>query len=114
MFICKDHEERYSFFIQQDRTNHQDVERQAMFYIFAGNNELAGKIHYFYDFVERMIRIDGSEEVSLSSSAKLLVELGFNLYNNYPCGTIVELFGNLDNNNQALALNAVKIRFRME
>lgn len=114
MFIGQEHKDKFDYFLQQDGTYQKDVERKALFYIFAGNNELADKIHHFYDFGERMIRIEGFNETILSCSSKSLVKLGFNLYNNYPCGTVVELFGNLDEQNQMLALSAIKLRFIME
>ncbi|WP_071396626.1 DUF6075 family protein [Bacillus tuaregi] len=114
MFLGQEHKVRFDYFFKRDGTHQMDVERQAMFYIFAGNGELMDKLDFFYDFSERMIRIEGFDEVCLSSSAKSLVELGFNLYNNYPCGTVVDLFGNLDEKNRRLALNAIKLRFKME
>lgn len=114
MFLCQDHKEMFKCFLQQDGTHHKDVERKAMFYIFAGNTELSDKICIFYDFEERMIRFEGFDEISLSSSSKSLVKLGFNLYNNYPCGTVVDMFGNLDEKNRKLALNAIQLRFLVE
>ncbi|MCH1627239.1 DUF6075 family protein [Ferdinandcohnia quinoae] len=114
MFIGQEHKNKLDLFLHQDGTYEKDIERKALFYIFAGNNELADKIHHFYDFEERMIRIEGFNETSLSSSSKSLVKLGFNLYNNYPCGTVVELLGNLDEQNQILALSAIKLRFVIE
>ncbi|WP_175638335.1 DUF6075 family protein [Metabacillus schmidteae] len=114
MFLCQDHQERFKCFLEQDGTHNLDVERKAMFYIFSGISELADKIPFFYDFSERMIRIEGYDEASLSSSEKSLVKLGFNLYNNSPCGTVVDLFGNLDEKNRMLALNAIQFRFKMD
>lgn len=40
--------------------------------------------------------------------------LAFNLYNNYECGTIVDLFANLDERNRQMAVEAIKIRFGVE
>ncbi|MFE8698253.1 DUF6075 family protein [Cytobacillus sp. FJAT-53684] len=114
MFIGQEHKGRFDCLLKQDGTYHMDVERKAMFHIFAGISELMDKLDFFYDFSDRMIRIEGFDEVSLSSSAKSLVKLGFNLYNNYPCGTVVDLFGNLDEKNRKLALNAIQLRFKME
>lgn len=76
MFIGKEHKGRYDYLLKQDGTHYMDVERKAMFYIFAGNDELMDKLYFFYDFSERMIRIEGFDEASLSSSAKSLVKLG--------------------------------------
>lgn len=111
MFLFPEHQERYEGFIRQDGTHPKDRERQALFYVFAGFGELVGKIDQFNDFEGRMIRPEGFEEVDLTSGSKALVELAFNLYNNHPCGTVVDLFASLDERNRRLALEAIKIRF---
>lgn len=114
MFLFPNHQEKFQEFLQRDRTHSQDVERNAMFYIFAGNDKLADKMDVFYDFEHRMIRIGGFEEVGLSSGVTALIRLAFNLYNNYPCGTVVELFSNLDERNLQLAFQAIQLRFNVK
>jgi len=111
MFLFPDHEEQYQKLIQRDGTNPSDVERKAMFYIFAGNQDLLNKVEILYDFEERMIRPECFRSIDLSTSAKDLVELAFNLYNNYYCGTVVEMFSYLDQQNRRLAIEAIKMRF---
>lgn len=111
MFLFPEHQERYEEFIRRDGTQPRDLERIAMLYIFAGFGYLGDRIEYFYDFEGRMIRPEGFCEVDLTSSSRALVELAFNLYNNYPCGTVVDLFASLDENNRRLAIEAIKIRF---
>lgn len=114
MFQFPNHEERFEGFLQRDGTHTQEVERNAMFYIFAGNDELRGKMGVFYDLDHRMIRTEGFGEVGLSSSATALIRLAFNLYNNYPCGTVVELFSNLDERNLQLAFQGIQSRFNVK
>lgn len=111
MFLFPDHQERFEQFIKQDGTHPKDRERQALFYVFAGFGDLGNRIWHFYDFEGRMIRPEAFEEVDLTSGSKALVELAFNLYNNYPCGTVVDLFASLDERNRQLVLEAIKIRF---
>lgn len=60
-----------------------------------------------------MIRPEGFEDVDLTNSTRAMVGLAFNLYNNYPCGTVVDLFANLDERNRQLAVEAIKLRFGM-
>lgn len=114
MFLFPEHQERFEQFIQQDGTHPKDRERQALFYIFAGYRDLGDRIDHFYDFEGRMIRPEGFGEVDLTSSSRALVELAFNLYNNYECGTVVDLFASLDERNRRLAVEAIKIRFGVE
>ncbi|MCM3624346.1 DUF6075 family protein [Brevibacillus borstelensis] len=113
MFLFPEHQERYEQFIRRDGTHTKDRERQALLYVFAGYEALGNRIDHFYDFEGRMIRPEGFEEVDLTSGSKALVKLAFNLYNNYPCGTVVDLFANLDERNRQLAVEAIKIRFGM-
>lgn len=113
MFLSLEHEKRYKDLIQRDNTNSNDIERQAMFFILSGNEELYRKVDYLYDFRENCITPEGMEEVDLTSSTKGLVELAFNLYNSYPMRSITELFSLLDDQNKQLAFQAIKMRFKM-
>jgi len=56
MFLFPDHEERFQYLLSKDKTNAKDVVRIAMFYVFAGNDELVKKVEEFYDFNHQMIR----------------------------------------------------------
>lgn len=116
MFLNMNQEERFNELVLRDGTSLKDVERRALFFIFAGNEDLFNKVNNFYDFEENSIRLEGFEEVDLTGSARGLVELAFNLYNDYehlekPMQSIVYLFGGLDDKNFELALQAIKIRF---
>ncbi|MEK4654401.1 DUF6075 family protein [Niallia sp. FSL W8-0954] len=112
MYLFPNHQENFKFLLQKDGTHPNDIERKALFYILAGYEEITNQVDLFYDFQDRMIRIEDDEIATLSSSGKALVQLGYNLYNNYPCGTVLELFRNLDMLNVELAINAINIRFR--
>lgn len=116
MFLNDDQEKNFNELISQDKTNEKDVERKALFYIFAGNEDLYNKVNNFYDFEENSIRLEGFEEVDLTSSSRSLVELAFNLYNNYShldkeMKSVLDLFGDLDIENFELALQAIRVRF---
>jgi hypothetical protein len=114
MFLFPEHQGRYEQFLKQDGTHPKDRERQALFYIFAGYKDLGDKIEHFYDFESRMIRPEAFQAVDLTSGSRALAELAFNLYNNMPCGTVVDLFANLDERNRRLAVEAIKLRFGVE
>jgi hypothetical protein len=101
--------------IQKDNTYPTDHERQSLFYILSGNLALASKVNHIYDFEDHSIRPEciQSTRVDFSSSAKSLIRLSFNLYNNYAgeSTTPLDIFYNLDERNYNLALNGIHVRF---
>lgn len=102
---------RYQQMLERSDAPHGDLERQALFHILAGNEELYSKIDYIYDFEENIIKVavlDGN--VDFTSSARNLLKLGFNLYNGYEA-SVAEVFNGLDEDNARLAIEAIKIRF---
>jgi hypothetical protein len=116
MFLSHDHEERFNELLERDNTRLKDNERQALFFVLSGNEDLFRKIDNFYDFEDHSIRPEGFNEVDLTSSTKALVELAFNLYNNYShveseMKSVLDLFASLDENNFELALMAIRVRF---
>lgn len=116
MFLSHDHEERFNELLERDNTRLKDNERQALFFVLSGNEDLFRKIDAFYDFEDHSIRPEGFNEVDLTSSTKALVELAFNLYNNYShveseMKSVLDLFASLDENNFELALMAIRVRF---
>jgi hypothetical protein len=113
MFLSPVHKERYNELLQRDNTRSNDIERQAMFFIFAGNEDLYRKVDYLYDFELHFMIFEGLEKARLSGSEESLVRLAFNLYNNYPIRSITDLFSALDDQNKQLAFNAIKMRFKM-
>jgi hypothetical protein len=113
MFIRLDHAETYNRFLQMDGTSTMDKERQALLYVIAGCRELGDRVNYFYDFDERVVRPESFAEVDLSGGTRSLLELAFNLFNNYSCRTVVDLFASMDGKNKRLAVEGIKIRFGM-
>lgn len=90
-----------------------DLEREALFFILAGNEDLYSKINSIYDFNENIIKVavlDGN--VDFPSSSRNLIKLAFNLYNGFEA-SVVEVFEGLDEDNKRLAVEAIKIRFKI-
>lgn len=115
MFLFPDHQENFENLLQRDRTHPSDVERRAMFFIFAGNDKLMDHIDELYDFEERMICLDSDNRIAFASSGtRALILLGYDLYNGYPCGTVMDIFRNLDELNCELALIGIQIRLGRE
>lgn len=111
----QEHQERYLLLLAEDQTRLGDIERESLFYIIAGNDDLYQKRNYLYDsrdhHIKQVFRCrEGS--VDLSGGAKALVRLGFNLYNGMNKGACVsEIFDPLDEGNRILAWNAIKLRY---
>lgn len=103
--------ENYYKLIERDNTNPKDNERRAIFTIFSENEDLYSKVNSLYDFHNHWIKTDCFEKVDLSSGNRKMVELAFNLYNNYDCSTPLEIFSHLDSDNYNLAMKAINIRF---
>jgi len=103
---------KYRFAELVSAANSNDIERKSLFYIVAGNEELYQKRHAIYDFKENAIHTDFQQRAYFSRGLKLLILLGFNLYNgssDYPFSPM-DLINTLDNNNFQIAINAIKIR----
>lgn len=100
--------------VKKDGLIKDDLERTALFYIISENRELFERRYDIYDFKEHGVILDimsdNDKGYSLSSGARSLLRLGYNLYNGYPAD-VLESFYNLDDNNYDIALNAVNIRF---
>jgi hypothetical protein len=115
-FLDKQHILGYHKMIQRDNTYPTDHERQALFYILSGNLDLANKVNHIYDFMDHSICPEclQSTQVDFSSSAKSLIRLSFNLYNNYAgeSTTPLDIFYNLDERNYNLVLNGIHVRFK--
>lgn len=105
-------EQRYNKLIEKDGTYKGDNEREALFYILAGNTDLYMKVEHIYNFKERIITPECLEggTIDLCSSSRRLVKLAYNLFNSYPAD-IINTFAGLDEDNFNLALNALKVRF---
>lgn len=115
-FLSSEHEERFNRLVDRDNTHLKDSERKALFFIFAGNDDLYSKVEALYDFEEHCIVAEGFDKVDLTSSARGLVELAFNLYNNYShiegkMKSVLDIFASLDEDNFELALMGIRFRF---
>ena len=127
-FLDDEHEKYFFDFLELDKTDSSDTERHALFYILSGLEETRRDIQSIYDFTQQGIlrsclqptRADEAR-AGYASSTRSLLELAFNLYNNYRSEehqaeqqrTTLETFSNLDENRAELALNAIRIRFSL-
>lgn len=113
-FLNKEHAVNFNELIQKDNTHPRDTERYSLFYIIAGNEDLFRKRKFLYDFESNGIKANCLDDgnVDLSSSAKALVRLAFNLFNSYEdkYTTPIDIFYSLDHKNYSLAMNSIDIR----
>ena len=94
-FLDPNHHLRFSILVDRDRTKENDIERRAMFYLFAGVSELYDKVNHLYDFDRQWILpevLEDESTVDLTSSMRTLVKLAYNLYNGYPSDTVLDTF----------------------
>jgi hypothetical protein len=114
-FLSKEHENRFVSLLHKDKTHPSDVERLALFYIIAGNDDLCRKVKYIYNFVEHHIEPDCLYDSGLDfcSSSRSLVKLAYNLYNGYQDNDLspADLLSGLDFENFYLASENMAIRF---
>lgn len=115
MFLNAIHKNNYLRIVKSANMHTDDVERKALFYIIAGNEDLFTKKNSIYDFKENSICLDilNSTDVDFCSSSKALVRLGFNLYNGYTDNytSPLSILNNLDSKNYTIADSAINIRF---
>lgn len=114
-FLNKEHAVNFNELIQKDNTHPRDTERYSLFYIIAGNEDLFRKRKFLYDFESNGIKVNCLDDgnVDISSSAKALVRLAFNLFNRYEdkYTTPIDIFYSLDDKNYSIAMNSIDIRF---
>ena len=103
--------DRYQELIKRDNMHSEDVERAALFHILAGNESLYDHVDDIYDFKDHSIKPDCVVKSFFTSGTRMLVLLGFNLYNNFGNHTVYDAFVFLDEKNTQLALDAIKLRF---
>ncbi len=110
-FFDNEHADRCESLIQRDNTAYKDQERNAMFYIIAGNEELYRLQDNIYDFAEHSIKPEVLE-TPFCSSTLALIRASFSLYNgDYFKADIAESFYSLDKENSQLLIEALKIRY---
>lgn len=104
------HQERLNQLLKRSNAHPKDLERKAMFYILAGNEDLFNKVNDIYDFEERCIRPEILES-NLTMNEISLISLAFNHYNQYPVNVDVVLYG-LNDEDFTLAINSMIMRYR--
>jgi len=116
IFTDNDHKNRYLELIKKAQVNIYDLERQSLFYIVSGSEDLYKKKYDIYDFYENAILSDciTSGKVDFCSSSKALIRLAYNLYNGYrdDCTSPLSILGGLDSKNLFLAYQAILIRLK--
>ena len=117
-YLNEEHEKRYKILIKKSELNHEDREREVLFYLIAGNMDLYKQADKIYDFGEQQLKCmtDGQVDFSniyTSSSSKSLLLLAIQLYNNGTDITVSETFRYLDADTAQIALNAIKIRYKI-
>ena len=92
-----------------DKTHPKDTERESLFFIISGNDELWKMREQIYNFKEQCIEPDILES-GICTSSKQLIKLGFNLFNNRPTDSVLDMLSVLDEHNFELAMKAIRIR----
>lgn len=112
-YVNENHEKKYYQLLATAGVEN-DIERKALFYIIAGNDELYSYVNSIYDFKFRQLKITtklGKLNVMCDSS-KAMLKLAIQLYNSANNKqTVFDTFVFLDSTNKALALNAICLRF---
>lgn len=109
-FLNESHQSNYNNLLRRANVYSGDIERESLFYIISGNDELYKNVEKLYNFKAEGIK--SKLNIDLCSSAKALIKLGFQLYNGSSNKqTVFETFGNLDKNNIFLAVEAINHRF---
>lgn len=101
--------ERLYELIARDNTHPGDTERESLFFIIAGNDELWELQEQIYDFKDHSIKPEILKS-GICTSSKTLIEIGFNLYNNSPTKSLIDCFSVLDKSNFELVMEAIRIR----
>lgn len=101
--------ERIDQLMAKDGTHPKDVERESLFFLMAGNEELWKLQDRIYDFKEHCIEPDILES-GICTSSKTLIRVGFNLFNSYPTDSLINCFCSLDDHNFELVMQAIRIR----
>ncbi len=116
IFTDNDHKDRYLELIKKANVNIRDLERQSLFYIVSGNEDLYKKKYDIYDFYENVISSDciTCGKVDFCSSSKALIRLAYNLYNGFrdDYTSPLSILGGLDSKNLFLAYQAILIRLK--
>lgn len=114
LFCDEKHAERFYTMLTYDRTRSGDRERESMFFIISGNQELYEHSSLIYNYQTHRLRPNGLNKLDhMCSSSKKLLRLSLHLYNSCTLSELTpySLLNNLDSENLNLALNGMLIRF---
>lgn len=117
-FLGTQHETRFNELKAKAQIQY-DVERLPVMYILAGNSDLYRKASKIYNFEKGNFNVDIDEDgkvqfdVDLSSGTRALALLAFDLYSANNTQGVYSTFNSLDEANSILAINAIKLRFRI-
>lgn len=117
IYISSKQEERFKELLLRAKLKYKDKERQSLFYVLAGNDDLYKQVDKIYDFKKQQLNCmneDGEvdlDDIFVSSSSSSLFKLALELYNQSTPISVNNLFRSLDDNNAKLAINAIKIRY---
>jgi len=101
--------ERIDQLMLKDKMHPKDREREALFFIIAGSDELWRLQNQIYNFEEHSIETDILES-GICTSSKKLIRIGFNLFNNYETDSVLNMLSGLDDYNFELVMRAIRIR----
>ena len=115
-FCCRiklKNKDKFIKLIRRDNTNDEDIERIALFYIIAENEDLYSNVEGIYNFEKHGITpyIALSENGRYDGSSISLLKIAYNLYDGYPADLLGTLY-NLDVSDYRIALNAINLRLR--
>lgn len=107
--------ERILTMLREDEASRGEVEKLALFFVFAMDDDLYDRRHDFYNFKAHEVKPDYFEETKgdlfyFCDSSKKLARLGLNLFNGYPAD-VCKTLGGLKHENLRIALTAISIRF---
>lgn len=111
IFIDEEHKKTYKKYIEKDNTAASDLYRKSLFYILSSIDKFRIKINKIYNFKQKGIYSNASNEILLSDSEKGLLRLAFHLYNSKNKFDLDLAFSNFESKSQIIALNAIQIRY---
>lgn len=117
VYISSRQEERFKELLLKAKLKYKDKERQSLFYVLSGNDDLYKQVDKIYNFNKQQLKCMNEngevnlEDIFVSSSSNALLKLGLELYNQSTAISVNQVFKNLDDNNGKLAINAIKIRY---
>lgn len=113
-FLDAAHKKNFEILMGVNEVDLVDRERVALFYILSSIHKFRSSPSHYYNFDSRAIN-RGSLNGKLSSGEYSLLQLAYHLFtwsNDFEA-TPMNIFSNLDNKFSSIALNAIKLRFKI-